>query len=131
MRSLIRSRVLGCTLGMLALSVLGLTIVECNTYYLRDLVIENIYGSKPHRVPCHKWPTPDEVRRVLDLHAEVIRTIEAINPGYVEVRINVWDCPGRADIRVLYATASDREAIKSILGEGKYFFGIPWQMRNI
>ena len=30
----------------------------------------------------------------------------------------------------LYATAKDRDAIKLILGAGKYFFGVPYQLRN-
>ena len=46
------------------------------------------------------------------------------------VDINDVSCPGRADIRILYATASDRQSIRAILGDGKYFFGVPYQMHN-
>lgn len=129
MRKFLRLRRLHCLIGVL-LIVLVLTIIEVNTYYVRDLFIESTYGSKPHRVPCDQWPTPDEVRQVLNEHSQVVRRIESINPGFTAVNINTLSCPGRADIRILYATASDRQAIELILGEGKYFFGIPYQMRN-
>ena len=112
------------------LGVLVLTVVEARTYYARDLLKETVYGSKPHRVPCDRWPTPDEVRRVIDQHREVVRQIESINPGFTVLDINTLSCPGRADTQILYATASDREAIKLILGDGKYFSGVPYQMRN-
>ncbi len=130
MRGFPRLRRLHYLLGVLLLGTLAATAIEVKTYYARDLLIESIYGSKPHRVPCGRWPTPDEVRQVLDEHAEVVSRIESINPGYTVVNANVLSCPGRADIRILYATASDRRAIKSLLGDGKYFFGVPYQMRN-
>ena len=116
-------------LGVLVL-VLVLTIFETRTYYVRDLLIETTYGPKPHRVPCDQWPTPDEVRQALNEHSQFVKQIESINPGYTFVNINTLSCPGRADIRILYATASDRRAIELIVGEGKYIWGIPYQMSN-
>ena len=117
--------------GLALLGILVLTVVEARTYYGRDLLVETVYGSKPHRVPCDQWPTPDEVRRVIEQHQEVVRQIESINPGFTVLDINTLSCPGRADIQILYATARDREAIKLILEGGKYFFGVPYQMWNI
>ena len=110
--------------GLALLGILVLTVVEARTYYGRDLLMETVYGSKPHRVPCDQWPTPDEVRRVIDQHQEVVRQIESINPGFTVLDINTLSCPERADIQILYATARDREAIKLILGDGKYS-GLP------
>ena len=116
----------GLILGALVISL----VVEANTYYVRDLLIEEFWGSKPHRVPCDKWPTPDEVQRVVDQHSQIISQIESVNPGFTVVNINTMSCPGRADIRIWYASYSDRDAIKSIIGDGKYFFGVPYQLRN-
>ena len=94
------------------------------------LLIESTYGSKPHRVSCGQWSTPGEVRQVLNEHSQVVKQIESINPGFTVVDINTLSCPGRAGIRILYATASDRQAIELMLGEGQYFFGVPYQKSN-
>ena len=126
----LKLRRLHFVLGLILLGVLVLAVVEARTYYGRDLLMETAYGSKAHRVPCDQWPTPDEVQRVIDRHQEVFRQIESINPGFTVLDINTLSCPGRAAIEILYATAKDREAIKLILGDGKYFFGVPYQMRN-
>lgn len=114
-------------LGALALAVL----VEANTYYVRDMLHEEIYGSKPHRVPCKEWPTPGEVRQVIDRNAETVSRIESVNPGFVSVGVNTTrKCPGRADIEILYATYRDRDAIRAIIGDDKYLFGVPYRLRN-
>ena len=114
----------------LILVALAITAVEAKTYYVRDLLAEELWGSKPHRVPCDKWPTPDEVQRVIDQHAQVVSQIESVNPGIVRVNINTMSCPGKADIRIHYGSLRDRDAIKAIIGNEKYFFGVPYQMRN-
>ncbi len=118
-------------LGVIATLVLGAlvvtVVVEANTYYARDRLKEAVYGSKPHRVPCEEWPTPREARRVIDQYAETVSRIEYVNPGFVQVEVNTAKrCPGRADIRILYASRRDRDAIKSIIGDARYFFGVPY-----
>ena len=112
------------------LGLLLVVVVEANTYYIQDMLYLDVYGSKPHRIPCEKWPTPVEVQRILDEHSDIVHRIEAINPGFTMVEINTYDCPDRADIRILYATATDKEAIKSEVGNGEYFFGVPYQLYN-
>ena len=126
----VKLRRLRYVLGLALLGVLVLAVVESKTYYGRDALMEAVYGSKPHRVPCDQWPTSNEVQEVIDHHQEVVRQIESINPGFTVLRINTLSCQGRADIQIQYATARDREAIKLILGDGKYFFGVPYQMQN-
>lgn len=116
--------------GLLVGAVVITAVLKANTYYIRDLVIGQIYMDKPHRVPCDKWPTPIEVQRVIDQQAQIVSQIESVNPGFVRVTINTMSCPGKADIRILYASKRDREAISSIIGDGKCFFGVPFQMRN-
>lgn len=112
------------------LGVLVMIVVEVSTYYVRDQFHQSFYGAKPHRVPCKDWLTPGEVQRILEDHLDVVHRIEAINPGFVAVNVNTISCPGKADIRIYYATAADRQAIKSELGESKYLFGVPYQLHN-
>ena len=116
--------------GLILGTLVIILVVEANTYYVRDMLAQEFYGSKPHRVPCDKWPTPDEVRRIIDQNAQVVSQIESVNPGFVRVNINILSCPDRADIRIWYASYSDRDAIRSIIGDSKYFFGVPYQLRN-
>ena len=94
------------------------------------MIIESIYESKPHRAPCDELPTPEEVRRVLEEHARIVGQIEAINPGFTRVEVNTFSCVDSADIRILYATASDREQIRALLGDAESFFGVPYRMHN-
>ena len=112
------------------LSAAAFAALEWNTRHFRDMIIESIYGSKPHRVPCDELPTPEEVRRVLDEHAHIVGQIEAVNPGFTRVEVNTFSCVDRADIRILYATASDREQIRALLGDAESFFGVPYRMHN-
>ena len=130
MRSILNLRWLRYIAVGLILGSLTIAVVEAKTYYVRDLLAEEFWGSKPHRVPCEKWPTPDEVQRVIDQHGQVVDQIESVNPGFVRVNINTMSCRGRADIRIWYATYSDRDAIKSIIGDQKCFFGVPYELRN-
>ena len=114
-------------LGTLAVAA----IVEAETYYVRDRLAVSIYGSAPHRVPCEQRPTPGEVRQAIDRNADLVTRIESVNPGRVSVWLNTTDkCPGRADIHILYATMRDLDAIKMIVGDDKYLFGVPYRMLN-
>ena len=130
MSYLSRLRPLHYFLGSLLLGFLAVVVVEVNTYYVRDLLYPDVYGSKPHRIPCEDWPTPSEVQQILDEHSDVVRSIEMINPGFISVGINVHSCPGKVDIRIFYATAVDRQAIELELGDKKYFLGIPYRLYN-
>ena len=114
----------------LMVAALVLAIIEWNTYHFRDLLIERIYGSKPHRVPCEELPSPEEVRRVLDENAHFTRRIESINPGFTFVEVSTLTCVDSADVRILYATADDRERIKEMLGDIETLFGVPYNVQN-
>lgn len=54
-----RLRPLHYYLGALLLGFLAVMVVEANTYYIRDLLYLDVYGSKPHRIPCEEWPVPN------------------------------------------------------------------------
>ena len=106
-------------------------VAECETYYLQDRLAEAIYGSAPHRVPCEEWPTLAEAVQAIDRNADLVSRIESVNPGFVSVEVNTTrKCPGRADIRILYATMRDRDAIRAIIDDDKYLFGVPYRMLN-
>ena len=106
-------------------------VAEAETYYLRDRLAESVYGWTPHRVPCEQWPTPGEVRQAIDRNADLVDRIESVNPGFVSVEVNTTEkCPGRADIRVLYGSLRDRDAIRAIVGDEKYLFGVPFRLLN-
>ncbi len=90
-----------------------------------------IYGTKPHRIPCSKWPTPDEVEQVVDQHARVVRRVENVDePGSILVSINPLRCPGKAEIVIYYAVNRYLESIREIIGDEKYFFGVPYSLKN-
>ena len=117
--------------ALLLLAFLVVAAFEFETYYVRDQLAEQVYGWKPHRIPCEQWPTLGEVRQVIDRNAETVSRIESVNPGFVSVGVNTTrKCPGRADIEILYATYRDRDAIKAIIGDDKYLFGVPYRLRN-
>ena len=124
-----RWRVIAAVLLLAALAAAA--AAEAETYYVRDRLAESVYGSAPHRVPCEEWPTPGEVRQAIDRNADLITRIESVNPGLVSVEVSTTErCPGRADIRVLYASRGDRDAIRAIVGHEKYLFGVPYRLQN-
>ena len=124
-----RSRLIAAALLLLAFVLVA--AFEAETYYVRDQLAEAAYGWKPHRVPCEEWPTPGEVGQAIDRNADLVMRIESVNPGFVIVELNTTEkCPGRADIRILYATLRDRDAIRTIVGDDKYLFGVPYRMLN-
>ena len=103
-----------------------------NTAWGRNLVIESLYGSY-HWVPCSQWPTPEEAQRVLDEHPQVVRRIEAVTPRSKTAALHVntdESCPGKADIRITFGSRRDKDAIREIIGDDKYLFGIPYRMSN-
>ena len=124
-----RARLIAAALLLLAFVVVA--AFENETYYVRDQLAEAAYGWKPHRVPCEEWPTPAEVAEAIDRNADLVMRIESVNPGVVMVELNTTEkCPGRADIRILYMSMSERDAIKEIVGDDKYLFGVPYRMLN-
>ena len=119
-------------ISLVVLVALNLVVFETNTAWVRNLVIESTYGSY-HWAPCRRWPTPEEVQGVLDEHRDVVRQIEAVTPGSRAVSLYVntdKSCPGKADIAITYGGRRDKNAIRKIIGDDKYFFGVPYRMRN-
>ena len=117
-------------LGVLAFRrVIALGIVNAAGEY-RARVTEAIDGWKAHQIPCDQWPTPAEVQRVIEQHPRVVSRIKAVNPGGVGLTVNTRSCPSKSDLMIWYSTARDREAVKSLLDDETYFFGVPYRLTN-
>ena len=128
MRQLRRPRYI--ILAILLLAV----VVECNTAWVRDYWIGQ-GASMVHRLPCRKWPTRAEAERIMETHAAFFKQIEAISPDYISISVsdemNFWRrCPGKANITIWFAGRAQGEAIKAIMPDDKYIFGIPYSMIN-
>lgn len=109
--------------------VAALTVI-LNMDRLREARDDLIYDSKNHYLPCEKLPASAEVIRVISEHAETVRRIEQVNPGFIGVQIDTNSCPGRSDIVIWYATHKDRLAIEKII-DGDTFFGIGYRLINV
>ncbi len=104
-------------------------MLETQTHMLRRAYDNYILDNENHYLPCRRLPTPEEVERVVAEHQDVIRQIEAVNPGFVGVEIDTATCPGHADLLIWYASHADRLAIKAIIG-AETFFGVPYRLQN-
>ena len=119
-------------LGTLIIVVAILAVVEANTAFVQNLVLEALSGAKRTRVPCARWPTPDEARQAIDEHPQIVNQIVAVSPRVVSVEIEERDrCPGKALIMIYFPGWREEKAIMLILGDENYFLGVPYEMRNI
>lgn len=112
---------------LLFLAVLVLIEVQTKTLrrYFDDVVLDN----QGHYLGCDELPTQAEVEAVMEAHQDIIREIEGINPGLVDVYSDSGQCPGKADIVFYYGSHEDRLKVERIIG-GDTFFGIPYRLRN-
>ena len=108
---------------------MGIWILEAQTKFLRKIYDEVIMDNRNHYLACDQLPSEAEVRQVMEMHQEVIKKIEQVNPGFVGVEINTYTCPGRADILFWHGGHKDRLLIENILPDDT-FYGIPYRLRN-
>lgn len=122
----------GVVLAMVILVALAacviVALVEPQTKFIRRLVDDALYDNRNHYLPCEQLPPLAEVERVLEEHQDVIRQIEAVNPGLVGVDVTTCGA-GHADLTFWYATHQDRVAIEQIIGSDT-FFGVPYNLNN-
>ncbi|MDO9084660.1 MAG: hypothetical protein Q7U53_00525 [Anaerolineaceae bacterium] len=104
-------------------------LIETQTHTIRRIFDDFIYDNRNHYLPCKKLPTKEEVEKIISEHQEVIRDIEAVNPGLVGVEIDTATCQGKADIIFWYASHENRLEIEKIIGN-ETFFGIPYRLQN-
>jgi hypothetical protein len=95
---------------------------------IRRSLDDVIYDNRFHYISCEKLPSIAEVEKALAEHQEVIRQIEAVNPGFVGIEVNTCG-RGNADITFWYGSHKDRISIEDMIGSDT-FFGIPYNLQN-
>ena len=116
--------------GSIAAGVLAfLIIVEVRTYYTRDLILEFIYGHAPNRLPCDEWPTPAEVERAIADNPRMVQRILAVHER-AHLVINIWTCPGKAELIVYLPTIKAIEEVKDMFEDYRRIFGVPSALGN-
>jgi hypothetical protein len=113
----------------LVILCLGGLLTELKTNLLRQAYDELVLDNRGHYLPCEELPADAEVRQALEDHPQVVRQVEAVNPGNVGFEIDPLTCPGRADLVIWYATHQNRLQIEEIIN-GDRFFGIPYRLQN-
>ncbi len=104
-------------------------LIEAQTNSIRRIFDDFIYDNQNHYLSCEKLPNKAEVAKIIAEHQDVIRDIEAVNPGLVGVEIDTTACQGKADIIFWYASHENRLAIQEIIAD-ETFFGIPYRLQN-
>lgn len=117
------------TISIVLVICVGILLVETRTKIARRWVDNALYDNWYHYLPCEQLPPISEVERIIQEHQDVVRNIEAVNPGLVGVEINTCGAGQNADITFWYASHKDRLAIEQIIGSDT-FFGVPYNLNN-
>lgn len=89
----------------------------------------SLYDSRPSGVPCGELPTRQQVQVALDVHADVVRRIEAVGDQVsVTASQPCSSHPDHAEVLVVYPGGDDREHIQAILDD--HDLGVPVSLRN-
>ncbi|HSO53131.1 MAG TPA: hypothetical protein VL330_10350 [Actinomycetes bacterium] len=96
---------------------------------LEPWVTDVVLDSREARVPCGQRLTVAEVRRVLVEQRELVRRIEAGDPG-VSIDVDELARPGRGTVVVFFGAHRHREQIERLIG-GDTFSGVPYSLRNV
>jgi hypothetical protein len=111
------------------LTVVGLLLfLEFQSKIIRQALDDVLYDNRFHYISCEKLPSITEVEKVIAEHQDVIKQIEAVNPGFVGIEVNTCG-PGNADITFWYGSHEDRMAVENLIG-GDTFFGVPYNLQN-
>lgn len=111
----------------------AIAVVEINTYYFRDFIELRLYNARTNRIPCDKWPTLDEARRIVAQRMPAIDRITALDPEVISW--NLWEgiegreCPGKGGLTI-EAPGIYRKEIEAIIGDTQYFYGVPVHVFN-
>ena len=95
---------------------------------IRQTLDDVLYDNRFHYISCEKLPSIAEVEKVIVEHQDVIRQIEAVDPGFVGIEVNTCGT-GNADITFWYGSHKDRMSIENIIGSDT-FFGVPYNLQN-
>ena len=105
-----------------------LLFLEFQAKIIRQTLDDVLYDNRFHYISCEKLPSIAEVEKVIAEHQDVIRQIEAVNPGFVGIEVNTCGT-GNADITFWYGSHKDRMSIENIIGSDT-FFGVPYNLQN-
>jgi len=109
-------------------TVVLLLFLEVQAKFLRQTLDDVLYDNRFHYISCEKLPSIAEVEKVIAEHQDAIRQIEAVNPGFVGIEVNICSI-GNADITFWYGSHKDRMVIENIIGSDT-FFGVPYNLQN-
>lgn len=121
--------------GLLAAAalVLGVLVVEVNTYYIRDLWRLWVYNDRFIRVPCSEWPDLEEAHRIVNRYEHILQRIKDLDPEKTLIHVweeaNGWECPGKGSLSI-EAPGKFRREIERIVGDKRYFYGVPMRLIN-
>jgi hypothetical protein len=87
-----------------------LLFLEFQTKIIRRTFDNVIYDNRFHYISCEKLPPIAQVDKVVNEHQDLIRQIEAVNPGFVGVEVNACGAEN-ADLTFWYGSHNDRIAI--------------------
>ncbi len=107
----------------------GILLVEAQTKIARRLIDNVLYDNRYHYLPCEQLPSVSKVESIIQERQDVIRQIEAVNPGLVGIEVHTCGAGQNADITFWYASHKDRIAIERIIGSDT-FFGVPYNLNN-
>lgn len=116
-------------LAIVLILCVGILIFESQTKFFRKTYDEFVLDNRNHYLSCEQLPPESEVRRVMEVHQDVIMRIEQINPSFVGVELDTSTCPGKADVIFWYGTHHDRLLVEGIISDDT-FYGIPYRLRN-
>ena len=135
------------------LGILAFVIWEAATATVRDVIVETTYIYYPYwiregrtvryRLSCRSWPTEAVARQTMEEYAAVFHRIDSLgrSPSYVAVKLNTWNCPGKAALDIFQDEPSDYEATQGILAlvggdtrlmrhpRDRRLFGLPYNKR--
>ena len=105
-----------------------LLFLEFQVKTLRRTLDDVLYDNRFHYISCEKLPSIAKVEKVIAEHQDVVRQIEAVNPGFVGIEVNTCGT-GNADITFWYGSHKERLVIQDIIGTDT-FFGVPYNLQN-
>ena len=111
--------------------VIALAAVESTSLSCLYTAEEMRSGSRYHQIPCRKWPTMEEAKRIMEERADIVERIEGLPT--VDVFLEAGRCEGKAQLIIYFGGLSNirsRDKAIEIIGDGKMFFGIPYSLVN-
>ena len=100
--------------------------------YLSWVFAEQLTGGSYHRVPCKKWPTVKEAERIMEEQVDIVRRLDSVNRGAPDMHLATGSgCPGKAELRMYFGGISEKKRMQEIIGDKRWFFGIPYSLSNV